>query len=61
MRPLFYSGITKMRQEIKHTSPTRTHRFILGLHDGGKLVRDHTQNIDRLEEKVGPSTEFGVE
>lgn len=23
MRPLFYSGITKMRQEIKHASPTR--------------------------------------
>ncbi|KAK3318208.1 DHS-like NAD/FAD-binding domain-containing protein [Apodospora peruviana] len=57
-RPLFYNGITKMRQVVKCASLTRTHRFILSLRDAGKLVRDYTQNIDCLEEKVGLSTDL---
>ncbi|KAK3370951.1 DHS-like NAD/FAD-binding domain-containing protein [Lasiosphaeria ovina] len=57
-RPLFYSSITKMRQDAKHVSPTTTHRFILGLRNAGKLVRDYTQNIDCLEEKVSLSTDL---
>ncbi|KAK4110192.1 DHS-like NAD/FAD-binding domain-containing protein, partial [Canariomyces notabilis] len=56
--PVFYSGITKMRHDVKRASPTRTHRFILSLRDAGKLVRDYTQNIDCLEEKVGLSTDL---
>ncbi|KAK0655313.1 DHS-like NAD/FAD-binding domain-containing protein [Cercophora newfieldiana] len=57
-RPLFYSGITKMRKVVKLASPTRTHRFIASLRDAGKLVRDYTQNIDCLEEKAGLSTDL---
>jgi len=58
MRPRFYNGITKMRRDSKHADPTRTHRFILGLRNTGKLVRHYTQNIDCLEEKVGLSTDL---
>ncbi|KAK0709014.1 DHS-like NAD/FAD-binding domain-containing protein [Lasiosphaeria miniovina] len=47
-----------MRQDSEHARPTETHRFILGLRDAGKLVRDYTQNIDCLEEKVGLSTDL---
>ncbi|KAK4095786.1 DHS-like NAD/FAD-binding domain-containing protein [Parathielavia hyrcaniae] len=63
-RPRFYSGITKIRQDAKRVSPTKTHHFILGLRDAGNLVRDYTQNIDCLEEKVCLSTDLlngGVE
>lgn len=47
-----------MRRAAERANPTRTHRFIRDLRDSGKLVRDYTQNIDCLEDKVGLSTDM---
>ena len=47
-----------MRHIVKRASPTKTHRLILNLRNTGKLVRDYTQNIDCLEEKVGLFTDL---
>lgn len=46
-----------MRRVAENANPTRTHHFIPNLRDSGKLVRDYTQNIDGLEDKVGLSTD----
>lgn len=46
-----------MRRAAEAADPTTTHRFIRDLRDARKLVRDYTQNIDCLEEKVGLSTD----
>ncbi|PNY21215.1 NAD-dependent histone deacetylase HST3 [Tolypocladium capitatum] len=53
---VFYTFATSLRQKIKEAEPTSSHRFISHLRDRGKLVRCYTQNIDRIEEKVGLST-----
>ncbi|KAK2035818.1 DHS-like NAD/FAD-binding domain-containing protein [Colletotrichum somersetense] len=55
-RSRFYHETTKIRQMVKNANPTETHRFIKSLRDTGQLVRDYTQNIDCLEEKVGLCT-----
>ncbi|KAK4096878.1 DHS-like NAD/FAD-binding domain-containing protein [Parathielavia hyrcaniae] len=47
-----------MRRAAENANPTRTHHFICGLRDSGRLVRDYTQNIDCLEAKVGLSTDM---
>ncbi|KAK4034071.1 DHS-like NAD/FAD-binding domain-containing protein [Parachaetomium inaequale] len=57
-RHLFNQNITKMRRVAERAVPTRTHHFIRGLRDAGRLVRHYTQNIDCLEEKVGLSTDL---
>lgn len=53
---VFYTFATSLRQKIRDCEPTTSHRFISHLRDRGKLVRCYTQNIDRIEEKVGLST-----
>lgn len=53
---VFYTFATSLRQKIRDCEPTSSHRFISHLRDRGKLVRCYTQNIDRIEEKVGLST-----
>lgn len=53
---VFYTFATSLRQKIRACEPTTSHRFISHLRDRGKLVRCYTQNIDRIEEKVGLST-----
>lgn len=42
--------------EVQNT--TETHKFLKVLRDGGRLVRNYTQNIDRLEEKEGLVTDI---
>ncbi len=41
----------KVKNEVKETS--EVHKFIRTLRDGGRLVRNYTQNIDLLEEREG--------
>ena len=53
---VFYTFATTLRQKSRDVSPTTSHLFIGHLRDRGKLVRCYTQNIDRIEEKVGLST-----
>jgi NAD-dependent SIR2 family protein deacetylase len=52
---IFYTFISSLRQKILNDvkDTTETHRFIKALRDGGRLVRNYTQNIDMLEERVG--------
>jgi len=56
---IHYMFISSLRQrvlEVKET--TETHKFIKVLRDGGRLVRNYTQNIDLLEEREGLVTEL---
>ncbi|SPO01531.1 uncharacterized protein DNG_04204 [Cephalotrichum gorgonifer] len=53
---VFYTFATTLRQKVRDVTPTSSHFFISHLRDRGKLVRCYTQNIDRIEEKVGLST-----
>lgn len=53
---VFYTFATTLRQRVRDVTPTSSHVFIGHLRDRGKLVRCYTQNIDRIEEKVGLST-----
>ena len=57
---IFYMFISSLRQKIQQevTSTTATHEFIRVLRDGGRLVRNYTQNIDCLEERLGLCTEL---
>lgn len=55
---VFYSFATTLRQKSRDCVPTSSHHFISHLKSRGKLVRCYTQNIDRIEEKVGLSTEL---
>jgi NAD-dependent SIR2 family protein deacetylase len=59
---IFYMFITSFRQkvfnDVESTSPT--HKFIRTLRDGGRLVRNYTQNIDSLEEREGLATDLAL-
>lgn len=57
---IFYMFISSLRQKIKNevTTTTATHNFIKTLRDGGRLVRNYTQNIDCLEERLGLETDL---
>ncbi|CZR67776.1 uncharacterized protein PAC_17675 [Phialocephala subalpina] len=51
---IFYMFISSLREKIQNVSyTTETHRFLRVLRDGGKLVRNYTQNIDMLEQREG--------
>lgn len=58
LRPAFYELCTRLRNEAKKCEPTKTHEFLGNLRNINKLARIYTQNIDRLEEKVGLSTDI---
>lgn len=57
---IFYTFVTSLRETIRRdvTETTVTHKFIKGLRDAGRLVRNYTQNIDMLEEREGLCTEL---
>lgn len=55
---VFYTFATTLRQKSRDCVPTASHQFISHLKSRGKLARCYTQNIDRIEEKVGLSTEL---
>jgi NAD-dependent histone deacetylase SIR2 len=57
---IFYMFISSLRKKIRDevTTTTSTHKFIRTLRDGGRLVRNYTQNIDCLEEREGLCTEL---
>ena len=56
---IFYMFISSLRQKIQDVeSTTATHQFIRTLRDGGRLVRNYTQNIDCLEEREGLCTDL---
>ncbi|KFY36512.1 hypothetical protein V495_07835 [Pseudogymnoascus sp. VKM F-4514 (FW-929)] len=57
---IFYTFISSLRQKILKDvkSTTDTHKFIRALRDGGRLVRNYTQNIDMLEAREGLCTEL---
>jgi len=57
---IFYTFISSLRQKILNDvkSTTDTHKFIRALRDGGRLVRNYTQNIDMLEAREGLCTEL---
>ena len=51
--------ISSLRKKIQNVSaPTTTHAFIKMLQDSGRLVRNYTQNIDGLEERLGMSSDL---
>lgn len=53
---VFYTFATTLRQKARDVSPTSSHLFLSVLRDQRKLVRCYTQNIDRLEDRIGLST-----
>ncbi|OIW32760.1 DHS-like NAD/FAD-binding domain-containing protein, partial [Coniochaeta ligniaria NRRL 30616] len=53
---VFYTFATTLRQKARDVSPTASHLFLSVLRDQRKLVRCYTQNIDRLEDRIGLST-----
>lgn len=57
---IFYTFISSLRQKIIKDvkESTDTHMFIRALRDGGRLVRNYTQNIDMLERLAGLCTEL---
>lgn len=55
-RPLFNRFIAELIAMSAAGKPTRTHSFIKGLADSGRLVRWYTQNIDGLERAAGLMT-----
>lgn len=57
---IFYMFISSLRQKIQNevNETTETHKFIKTLRDGGRLVRNYTQNIDSLEEREGLCTDL---
>jgi NAD-dependent SIR2 family protein deacetylase len=58
---IFYMFITSLRQKIQDVrDTTETHKFLRVLRDGGRLVRNYTQNIDLLEEREGLVTDISL-
>ena len=57
---IFYMFITKFRQTVQQevTTLSPTHHFIRTLRDAGRLVRNYTQNIDCLEERIDLCTDL---
>ena len=57
---IFYMFISSLREKIQNDvkSTTTTHKFIRTLRDGGRLVRNYTQNIDCLEERENLCTDL---
>jgi NAD-dependent SIR2 family protein deacetylase len=57
---IFYMFISSLRTKILQdvTDTTETHKFIRALSNGGRLVRNYTQNIDGLEKREGLSTQL---
>ncbi|KAB5540263.1 hypothetical protein GE09DRAFT_1192039 [Coniochaeta sp. 2T2.1] len=53
---VFYTFATTLRQKARDVTPTTSHRFLSVLRDQRKLVRCYTQNIDRLEDRIGLAT-----
>jgi NAD-dependent SIR2 family protein deacetylase len=51
---IFYMFVSSLREKIKNVkTTTETHKFIRVLRDGGRLVRNYTQNIDMFEKREG--------
>lgn len=57
-RPKVQKQACYLRQLAKASSPTKTHRAITGLRDGGRLLRCYTQNVDMLETRAGLVTDL---
>ncbi|TVY82012.1 NAD-dependent histone deacetylase HST3 [Lachnellula suecica] len=57
---IFYMFISSLRNKIRNdvAITSETHNFIKVLRDGGRLVRNYTQNIDLLEERLGLCTDL---
>lgn len=54
-----YTFITSLKHKIDEVQDTsEVHKFIRVLRDGGKLVRNYTQNIDMLEAREGLCTDM---
>lgn len=57
---VFYTFATTLRQKARNVSPTASHLFLSVLRDQRKLVRCYTQNIDRIEHRIGLSTRLDL-
>lgn len=57
---VFYTFATTLRQKARNVSPTTSHFFLNVLRDQRKLVRCYTQNIDRIEHRIGLSTSLDL-
>ncbi|KAK0124794.1 hypothetical protein ONS96_008675 [Cadophora gregata f. sp. sojae] len=56
---IFYMFISSLRQKVQDVaSTTHSHKFLRVLRDGGRLVRNYSQNIDLLEEREGLCTDL---
>ncbi|KAH7309302.1 DHS-like NAD/FAD-binding domain-containing protein [Rhexocercosporidium sp. MPI-PUGE-AT-0058] len=56
---IFYMFVSSLRQKVKDVaSTTESHKFLRVLRDGGRLVRNYSQNIDLLEEREGLCTDL---
>ncbi|KAK2623511.1 hypothetical protein QTJ16_007065 [Diplocarpon rosae] len=53
---MFVSSLRKKVQNVAHTS--ESHKFLRVLRDGGRLVRNYSQNVDMLEEREGLCTDL---
>lgn len=54
-----YTFITSLKHKIDEVQDTsEVHKFIRVLRDGGRLVRNYTQNIDMLEKREGLCTDL---
>ncbi|CZS88442.1 uncharacterized protein RAG0_00192 [Rhynchosporium agropyri] len=58
---IFYMFISSLRQRVKRvTTTTQSHKLLRVLRDGGRLVRNYSQNIDLLEEREGLCTDLSM-
>jgi NAD-dependent histone deacetylase SIR2 len=48
----FHEMIASLSAHVAHAKPTRFHHFLDGLACSGRLLRQYTQNIDCLENKL---------
>ncbi|KAI9051742.1 hypothetical protein LZ554_004782 [Drepanopeziza brunnea f. sp. 'monogermtubi'] len=56
---IFYMFVSSLRQKVQNVPETSvSHKFLRTLRDGGRLVRNYSQNIDMLEEREGLSTDL---
>jgi NAD-dependent SIR2 family protein deacetylase len=58
IRPSFLAYHTKFRQSAKRCEPTLTHQFIRELCLKGQLLRNYTQNVDSMKDKIGLCTDL---
>ncbi|KAK6579731.1 hypothetical protein PZA11_007967 [Diplocarpon coronariae] len=56
---IFYMFVSSLRNKVQSVAQTsESHKFLRVLRDGGRLVRNYSQNVDMLEEREGLCTDL---